>query len=233
MSTFKNKLLKLFMAGLLVLTSFAFLSCGGKGAGGEDNNSKSDIPSAEEVTANLKTLGDYDIVVEIDAVDSSEAMSLEMAKKGNIYWFVIAGGIGIAYKLEGNVCYYYLGSPDANKNITWAYVAEDSADSIDEQMETSFGASLFYASELPADLVKGGSAVVAGRNCTKYTWRDSAHGVTVSETVYIDNETGLCLKMEASGSYNGESESGSFEVKSFKTGNNVVAPDLPAPQAQD
>ena len=233
MSTFKNKLLKLFMTGMLVLTSFAFLSCGGNGAGGGDNNSKSDIPSAEEVTANLKALGDYDIVVEIAAVNSSEAMSLEMAKKGNIYWFVIANGIGMAYKLEGNACYYYIGTPDENNNITWEYAAEGDADSIDEQMETSFGASLFYASELPADLVKGGSAVVAGRNCTKYTWSDSGYGATVSETVYIDNETGLCLKMEASDSYNGESESGSFEVTLFKTGNNVVAPVLPAPQAQD
>ena len=64
MITLKNKLLKLFMTGMLVLTSFAFLSCGGNGAGGEDINSKSDIPSSEEVTANLKALGDYDIVVE-------------------------------------------------------------------------------------------------------------------------------------------------------------------------
>ena len=229
----KSKIVKFLTIAALLCAAFSFIACGGNGAGGGDDagggNSAGGIPSSEQVSAKLKTM-DYDIVVEVAALGES-AMSMEMAKKGNTYWFDI-GVMAMAYKLEGNSCYYYMKMEDESGNMTWMYVGEDSADTIEQQMENSFKDSLFYASNLPTDLVKSGSAVVAERTCTKYTWSDSAYGATVSETVYIDNETGLCLKLEASDSVNGQSEGASFEVKSFKTGNDVVAPVLPAPVSQ-
>ena len=231
----KSKIAKFLALATLLLATFSFIACGGNGAGGGDdagggnsgNAAAGGIPSSEQVSAKLKTL-DYDIVVEIVALGDSEAMSMEMARKGNIYWFDI-GEMAMAYKLAGDTCYYYMRIPDESGNITWMYVGEDSADSIEDAMENYFDESLFAASNIPVDLVNAGSAVVAGRRCTKYTWSDSAAGATVSETVYIDNETGLCLKLEASDSVNGQSEGASFEVKSFKTGDDVVAPVLPDP----
>ena len=38
------------------------------------------------------------------------------------------------------------------------------------------------------------------------------------------------MKLEAAGTANGDSESGSFEVKKFLTGNDVTAPTLPDPE---
>ena len=233
MTTLKSKLMKLLMLGLLVLTAFAFIACGDKGGDDDDSGSGSgEILTAEESAAKLKAIGDYDIVVDVVSI-GDQAMSMEMGKKGNTYWFVLMDGLGFAYKLDGNNCYGYLGTTDESNTMTWMYMGIDSSDAMDDSLQY-FDSSLFYAGELPADLKKSGSAKIAGRPCTKYTWSESAsaggNSASAQETIYIDNETGICMKLEASDTVNGVSESGSFEVKKFVTGNAVVAPTLPPPE---
>ena len=156
-----------------------------------------------------------------------------MGGKGNTYWFVIMNGIGYAYQLDGNICYGYLGTTDENDTMTWMYIGSESSDAVNDSLQY-FDSSLFYAGELPADLKKSGSAKIAGRPCTKYTWSESASAggtsASAQETIYIDNETGICMKLEASDTVNGVSESGTFEVTKFLTGNTVVAPTLPPPE---
>ena len=158
---------------------------------------------------------------------------MEMGKKGNTYWFVIMNGVGYAYKLDGDNCYGYLGTKYDSNTMTWMYMGSESSDAVDDNWQY-FDNSLFYAGNDVAEFTKSGTATIAGRNCTKYTWRDSAsyggNSASAQETIYIDNETGICMKMEASDTVNGVSTSGSFEVKKFLTGSAVVAPTLPAPE---
>ena len=234
MATLKSKLLKLFMIGLLLLTAFAFIACGDKGGDDDDDSGSGsgEILTAEESAAKLKALGDYDIVVDVVSI-GDQAMSMEMGKKGNTYWFVIMNGIGYAYQLDGNICYGYLGTKGESDTMTWMYIGSESPDAVDDSMQ-DFDSSLFYAGELPDDLKKSGSATIAGRNCTKYTRSVSAsaggNSASAQETIYIDNDTGICMKLEASDTVNGVSESGTFEVTKFLTGSAVVAPTLPPPE---
>lgn len=253
MTSLKNKFLKLIMAGLLVLTTIAFISCGGnqnpdneKGSGGGGSgsgsssgsgsgNDTSGILTAEQSAARLKEIGDYDIVVEVVSI-GNQAMSMEMAKKGNTYWFKTVN-VSMAYKLEGDNCYSYAGMEDESGAIKWMCTGSTPSDTLEgslEQMDTAFAQTLFYAGDLVAGLTKSGTATIAGRNCTKYTWSETASsgGTTASaqETIYVDNETGICMKMVASDTVNGVSESGSFEVTKFLTGSSVQAPTLPAPE---
>ena len=233
MTTLKTKLMKLLMIGLLVLTAFAFIACGDKGGDDDDSGSGSgEILTAEESAAKLKAIGDYDIVVDVVSI-GDQAMSMEMGKKGNTYWFVIMNGVGYAYKLNDDNCDFYLGTKSDSSTMTWMYFGSESSDAVNDSLQY-FDSSLFYAGELPADLKKSGSAKIAGRPCTKYTWSESAssggNSASAQETIYIDNETGICMKLEASDTVNGVSESGTFEVTKFLTGNAVVAPTLPPPE---
>ena len=248
MTTFKNKLLKLIMTGMLVLAAFAFISCGGDAP--EDNDDSDggsgtgtgEILTAEQSAAELKKLDAYDIVVEVSTggygFGDDEPITMEMAKKGKTYW-TIAYGYGSAYKFNGDSYDMYMGQQTESGAIEWMYIKSEPASTIEdslEQMNTAFDGSLFYAGDLVENFVEAGSAKLAGRNCTKYVWSDSAsaggQSASAQETIYIDNQTGICMKLEASGTKNGTvTDSVSFEVKKFLTGNSVVAPNLPAATA--
>ena len=242
MTTFKNKLLKLIMTGMLVLAAFAFISCGGDApednGGSDDGSGTGEILTAEQSASKLKALGAYDIVVEVSTggygLGDDETISYEMAKKGNTYWFCTSY-MDVAYKLDGDYCHMYMGMDNGSGGKEWMYITSEPASTMEdslEQMDAAFDDSLFYAGDLVADFENAGSAIVAGRNCTKYTWSDSAsdgvQSVSAKETIYIDNQTGICMKLEESDTVNGVSNSVSFEVKKFLTGNSVVAPNLPA-----
>lgn len=246
MTTFKNKLLKLIMTGMLVLAAFAFISCGGDApednGGSDDGSGTGEILTAEQSAAELKKLGAYDIVVEVSTggygFGDDEPVTYEMAKKGNTYWFC-TDFMNVAYKLDGDNCHMYMGMPNESGAMEWMYMTSEPASTMEdtlEQMNTSFDGSLFYAGDLVADFENAGSAKVAGRNCTKYTWSDSAaaggQSASGQETIYIDNQTGICMKLEASSTQNGTvTNTVSFEVKKFLTGNKVTAPNLPAATA--
>ena len=71
------------------------------------------------------------------------------------------------------------------------------------------------------------SATVAGRACDQYSFSFSYPGVgSLSYSFCVDRETDICLKWEASGSADGESGSGSFECKEFRTDYTVVLPTI-------
>ena len=246
MTTFKNKLLKLIMTGMLVLAAFAFISCGGDApednGGSDDGSGTGEILTAEQSAAKLKALDAYDIVVEVSTggygFGDDEPITMELAKKGKTYW-TIASGYGSAYKFNGDSYDMYMGMQTESGSIEWMWAGPVTDSTIEdslEQMNTAFDGSLFYAGDLVDNFVEAGSAKVAGRNCTKYVWSDSAaiggQSASAQETIYIDNQTGICMKLEASGTQNGTvTNTVSFVVKKFLTGNSVVAPNLPAATA--
>lgn len=250
MSTLKNKLLKLIMTGMLVFAAFAFVSCGGNEAGGGDDSGgeesggnpggggsvsgTGEILTEEQASAKLKLIGDYEIIAEVDSGE------FEVGRKGNTYWS-IHDGYGQAFVIDGELIHSYDAYEDTDGTIKWEYGAsasyvEDDLDSDIENLQSGFSTWLFFASNTTG-LTKAGSETIAGRPCTRYTHSQSAsYGgqyASVSENLYIDNATGITMKWEISGSSNGESASVSYTVKSFKTGNAVVAPNLPAPPAMD
>ena len=248
MSTLKNKLLKLIMTGMLVFAAFAFVSCGGNGAGGGDDSGggepgeisggggsgSGEILTAEQASTKLKTIGDYVIIAE------AYSEEFEVGRKGNTYWS-INDGDGQAIVIDGELIHSYDTYEDTDGTIKWRfcdsdpYVEED-LDSDIEDLQSGFSTWLFFASNTTG-LTKAGSETIAGRPCTRYTQSESfAYGgqsASVSQNLYIDNATGITMKWEISGSSNEGSASVSYTVKSFKTGSAVTAPVLPAPAAND
>ncbi len=247
------------MTGMLVFAAFAFVSCGGNGAGGGDDSGggepgeisggggeesggnpgasvsgSGEILTAEQASAKLNTIGDYVIIAE------AYSGEFEVGRKGNTYWS-IKDGDGQAIVIDGELIHSYNTYEDTDGTIKWEFgdsdpYAEEDLDSDIEDLQTEFSEWLFFASNTTG-LTKAGSETIAGRPCTRYTQSQSAsYGgqyASVSQNLYIDNATGITMKYEISGSSNEGSASVSYTVKSFKTGNDVVAPDLPAPAAND
>lgn len=261
MSTLKNKLLKLIMTGMLVFAAFSFVSCGGNEAGGGDDSGggepgeisggggeesggnpgggasvggSGEILTEEQASAKLNTIGDYVIIAE------AESEEFEVGCKGNTYWS-IHDGYGQAFVIAGELIHSYDGYEDTDGTIKWEFGAsasytEEDFDSDIKELQSGFSTWLFFASD-KTGFTEAGSETIAGRPCTRYTQSESVaiggQYASASQNLYIDNATGITMKYEISGSSNEGSASVSYTVKSFKTGNDVVAPDLPAPAAND
>lgn len=98
-----------------------------------------------------------------------------------------------------------------------------------------------YASVDDSLFTKGGTATIAGRTCTKYSYNPMAlgglgalggalgglgaqasaalAGASLTYDYYIDNATGFCMKMDIAGESEGEGGSMSWEVTSLQIGN--------------
>ena len=244
MTTFKNKLLKLIMTGMLVLAAFAFISCGGDApednGGSDDGSGTGAVISAEEAAAKLNQIGDYVIVSEVTST-GSEPEVYELGRKGNTYWAFYEGDYD-AFVIDGENIHTYYGDEGAGGKIEWTFdetvpYTEDGMESYIDNMQIAFSTWLYYGNYLASALEKNGSGSVAGRSCTRYTYSNTvSYGVEYASAtydVYIDNATGVTMKVVMSGSTNEGSGSFSYIVKSFKTGNSVTAPNLPEPPAMD
>lgn len=238
MSTFKNKLLKLFMTGMLVLTSFAFLSCGGNGAGGgsgggADGSGGGDgtpqLTAAQK--AKLKALNGYEITFEYNISDEAGTENGEytLGEKGDVSWFSTEG-MSMALKKTGSTIETYMGRPDEEDEdtIVWYNLGGE-----DQDFDISFAEGFFaWANDYDlSEFTSAGTDTVAGRSCNKYTCTDSAYGygewATASWTIWIDKELDITMKFEVSGSSSNQGSSEYYyRITSFKTGNEVTLPDL-------
>ena len=249
----KSKIAKFLALATLLLATFSFIACGGNGAGGGDDagdgsgsgsgsGAGSGILSEEEAYAKLKAIGDYEIIAEMN--DGHDKESFTLGKKGTAYWMIYEGH-GNAYVIDGENAYVYSGGPDENEDFAWSFVMPMPSDGEGleqniENLQMSIASWLYYANNIGEPLTTVGSATVAGRACThyRYTHTASAGGMsgTATEDVYVDNETGITLKYvigyTITGGGQDDSDSTTYEVKSFKTGNAVTLPDFPEPDPE-
>lgn len=247
MSTFKNKLLKLFMTGMLVLTSFAFLSCGGKGpdngdgdGGNGDGGSGSGGPAqftgiTAAQKAKLDALNGWEITINHKWSESGEEDPDEqiwiIGEKNNIFWYDIDDD-KMALKTQGESVYVY-DWDEVNSEYAASFEGQPMTQGYYDSMTMLSYMWLFWKDMYNGvELTNAGSATVCGRTCTKYTWSASEAALGAyaygSISFWVDNATGITMKLEAGSSSNEGSTSYTHEVTSFKTGDKVTPPALPS-----
>ena len=247
MTTLKSKLMKLLMIGLLVLTAFAFIACGGNGDPEDEDpakigfNSGSSTPQTEEeISAKLAEIGDYRIVCRVSETGFGEndfILYYEIGRKDKTYWS-LSNGHGYANVIDGEYIHSYRADSDENGNAVWEYSMpyNYSDEKIEDDLESMYntfaiGYGLFYFSENHEGLTKKPlTPRVAGRPCTCYSRSESSQGATQTLEVYVDKQTGITMKVISSYIYNGETYSGGYEVTTFETGDDVTVPVLPPPE---
>lgn len=238
----KNKLKKLIFIGMLFFAAFAYISCGGNGAGDDDNSGGSNNSSSgssyeplseEDVIAELNDLGDYVIGFTTSSDGETEDGYSELGRKGNIYW-ALYNGYGMAYVLDGENLHCY--SAYENENYSWKYDLTMPADTIESSLESMNGGfltGLTYASDIDdIDTFRkiSGNEKVSGRSCTHYRGTVSYGPATSTTDIYVDNATGITMKVITTYIGGGVTNTSTFTVKTFKTGSSVTAPDLPEPE---
>lgn len=253
MNTLKSKLIKLIMTGLLVLTAFAFISCGENQApeDNSENNSEDDVETVNgtasigktqaQAEAAIEALGDYEICSKYKAVDDDEVSETTwvVGTKGDTIW-ASTNESGLAYKTVGDTVYCYSSSTEDNiTTYTYDYSLPASTDiqSSLNEVKLALANWFYFAYAYDGQLTKVGPATVAGRPCTHYTYSNAAVGIgayaAVKYDIYIDDATGLNLKVKWEAKTSEGNGSFGFEVTSFKTDNDVTAPTLPDPEPED
>lgn len=254
MNTLKSKLIKLIMTGLLVLTAFAFISCGGNQApednseNNSENNSEDDVETVSgtesigktqaQAEAEIEALGDYEICSKYKAVDDDEVSETTwvVGTKGDTIW-ASTNESGLAYKTVDDTVHCYSSSTEDNiTTYTYDYSLPASTDiqSSLNEVKLALANWFYFAYAYDGQLTKVGPATVAGRTCTHYTYSSTSvvpgAYATVKYDIYIDNATGINMKVVWEANSSEGNGYFSFEITSFKTDNAVTAPTLPDPE---
>ena len=160
--------------------------------------------------------------------ETSHDFNVALGIKNNIYY----------YLTEDNEYYFDF----SNENYYVTYSKEDGVwtkevanynayvtKALAEQMAKAASAGILGYMGLYSDLsgsAAKSTATVAGRECDKYTFKDSAVSASYSLEVCIDKQTGVCLKYAAAGSAAGERASISLECVEFNTSYSPVLPSV-------
>lgn len=250
----KSKIIKLFAMTLVMCAALSFIACGGNGAGGGDDSSSGSgsgsgggnegTPGTFGITseqkAKLDALNGWEVQFSHSWSETGEEPTEEIqifGEKDNIFWYQMDGNKA-AIKKAGGKAYTYSWDED-----TLNYVESTGGVGLDEELYDSLTDAcyiwLYYKDymALSGDFTAAGSENICGRPCTKYRWTNSAVALTqyayASITFWVDNATGMTLKMESQAQSNEGSTSYSHVATVFKTGSQVTAPYLPDPEPVD
>lgn len=190
----------------------------------ENTGEELPIPVEESKNKLLELAQTKGIEANITAKASGEEeVELVVGIKGNSAWYY-ADEEKSGYKLVDNELYAYSYDAEEEKYNPTLMPVENPQGIYDEFVQSSTIA-LFYAYGFDGGFTKVGSTTHAGRAATEYSYSFVALGVSVQWKVVIDNELGITLFWGASGTNaEGESGSASYDVTSFKLGDDVVAP---------
>ena len=200
---------------------------GGDGGGGGnpmDTISGLDI-KVDEAKNKLKQLGStqgFEITVEGSGQDETGAVSsgeVTVGFKVETAWLAETG----AYVMtrDGTEFYEYAETADQYNYVTT--LGSDQFDTFIDAMTAIFYAPLQY----DAFLNKVEETTFVNRAATKYEFAGALKDAYANVEVIIDNATGIALKFSGvAQDLDGNTAAGSLEVKSFKTGEDVVRPEL-------
>ena len=180
-----------------------------------------------------KTSG-YEIELEVTDSDG-EVDTYKFGQKGEILWGFDTdedGVSGSAIKKDEKYYFFYDYESDDNKFVySTGYPISMSEDYI-ASFSMGWSMWLYYGNSITSDMKKGADTTVAGRSCYTYSYSYSYLTVSAKYSVAIDKELGITLKFDLEGRSETESGSAHFVAKSFKTGNQVSAPVLEGPTAE-
>ena len=202
------------------------------GEEGESQEKGENLPySAEEARNKLMDLGEesgIEIVYQVRDDEESEVEECTFGMKANLIWqYSLEGKDVIKYENSVLTSYYY--DEDEASYVSQGVFEDENAETYYNQIVLAY-TSMFYIANNYDGLDgyhKVKDLTFAGRSATQYRFDLAVMGAGEAhlETI-VDKEIGITLYWNASGkSYeDGEGGSASFEVKSFKTGNQVNAP---------
>ena len=219
--------MKRIFALLPLIGAFALAGCGGdKKEEAEPANLEY---NADQVKEKVRTLGEtsgYEISFVVKSSDSEDD-SYTIGAKNHFYWGYNDDSKSM-YHLENDMVqtYHY----DSESGMFEKYGAEYSIAGTDYEENFRVGYDLYlcmgstYAET--GGLTKVKETTFLGRQATEYKLSYGSVYGSASYELVVDKETGITLKWAVSGtSYvDGESGSASFEVTSFKTGDQVSVP---------
>ena len=211
----KRKIGSLFFALIL---SFGLTACGVPTPGGStDDNVKMNM-TEEEAIASLKQLGlDQGFEILIETKDEDGVVDqITFGYKEDVIWIEDS-----AFKKVGNQIEIY--SFEDGK-----YVYQNNAPSEFnfDTIVTTYSSVLFTAYQYADAYTSSKATTFLGRQATEYTYKVTVLTASVEWKYIVDNQTGITLSFYAKAQADGESGSASYEVKSFKIGNQVTVPEL-------
>ncbi|MBO4532253.1 MAG: hypothetical protein J5726_00950 [Treponema sp.] len=255
MATFKSKLIKVLAMTAILFAAFSFIACGGNGAGGGDDAGGGSggggsgsgngaggeggpaaftgITAAQK--AKLDALNGWEVTINHKWSESGEEDPDEqiwtIGEKDNIFWYDMDDD-KMALRKDGQDVYVY-DWDEVNSEYVASFEGQAMTEDYYDLMTTLSFTWLFWKDMYDGmDLTAAGSDTVCGRTCTKYTWSASesvlgayAYG---SITFWVDNTTGITMKLEGTAASNEGSSSYVHEVTAFKTGAQVTVPTLPS-----
>ena len=205
---------------------------GEEGESQESQEKGENLPyNAEEARNKLMDLGEesgVEIEFQVRDDEESEVEECTFGMKGNLVWqYSMEGKDVIKYENSVLTSYYY--DEDEASYVSQGVFEDENAETYYNQIILAY-TSMFYVANNYDGLDgyhKVKDLTFAGRSATEYRFDLAVMGAgEVHLETIVDKEIGITLYWDASGkSYeDGEGGSASFEVKSFKTGNQVNVP---------
>ena len=221
--------MKKIYALLPLLAAFALTGCGdNEKESGEGQNLEISQEQAKQKVAELAENGGYEITFKYNDSDNEDVPeSTTIGVKENYYWFR-TGNQGTMYHLIGEtqVQIYSWDNDNSSFKADEGGPITVPADTYKSLYEVN---TLYLYTAFTYDGTEGFHKVkdttFVGRSATEYKLNVVAYGAAASWKVIIDKETGITLfwGVEAR-DVQGNAESASFEVTSFKTGAQVSVP---------
>ncbi len=224
---------KIFYLFLSVVMIFSLCACDLSGiiddGGNDDEEGESLETTYDEENEKLKKLaiekGYQAIYVVYDSEGSGEDDEMTIGASGEYSWY-ISGDSGAAFRVSDDLIYIWNYSDGE-----WTYERRmTDTDGSLSSLTTIYNTYLLLGYSYGSNMKKDGTAKIAGRTCDKYQYGYSNLGMySFGYIYYLDQETGICMKWEASSQVGTESASVGFEVKELKVG---IEP-IKLPEAMD
>lgn len=187
-----------------------------------------DFPDPEVGKSKLLELGEtegFEIAFSMTADGESESVTLGF--KNDTIWQITDGEYNGAYvKAEDGGTHVY-----GVEEGAFVYAGTYDAETFPFQaMAESFVAIFYSWTTMSLEIASvTHHQTYLGRDCDYYVADLSAPGGSLEFELYVDTETGITMKVAATAASSEGSSSLDFEVLSFRTGDQVTVPDLPAP----
>lgn len=226
---------KWFLFLLIFALSFTCVACGkdDEEGDGDDTPTYDSLEMSKSESQNkVAELAQNGFAFDAEAKVNGETSKYTFGLTDNMFWIIFTdedeNTSGTAIKHENGLYHVYSYS-DAGWEFDMSVTEEQ--DSYLNGYKSQFETWAFWCySDSLSGFQKQGSASVAGRSCNKYSI--SGAGVVgtayaFSYDVYIDQATGMTMKVAFTGQAGLESAAVSYEVTRFVTGGAVSVPKLP------
>lgn len=193
-----------------------------------DDDSSIAFPDTEVGKSKLLELGEtegFEIAFSMTA--DGESGFATVGFKNDTIWRIIDGEQSEAYvKTEDGGTHVYSVEEGA-----FVYTGTYDAETIPFQEMAESVVAIFYSwTTMSLEIASvTHHQTYLGRDCDYYVADLSAPGGSLEFELYVDTETGITMKVAATAASSEGSSSLDFEVLSFRTGDQVTVPDLPAP----